>query len=74
MKRHRLKLVGAVVALGLSLALSAAAAVKACGMRLSLWTANSPETFDKCVKQGAYNVTTKWIPPKLANTPAPESP
>ena len=42
---------------------AAAAAVKARGMRLSLWTANSPATFDRCVKQGAYNVTTTWLPP-----------
>ncbi len=46
-----------------SLSPAAAAAVTSRGMRLSLWTANSPGTYEQCVKKGAYNVTTVWLPP-----------
>ena len=42
---------------------AAAEAVTSRGMRLSLWTANSPATYEQCVKKGAYNVTTVWLPP-----------
>lgn len=47
---------------------AAAAAVTARGLRLSLWTANSSATFDRCVKLGAYNVTTNWLPPNKLPT------
>ena len=52
---------------------AAAAAVTARGMRLSLWTANSSATYDQCVKLGAYNVTTNWLPPEKVPASCPKT-